>query len=87
MNATIFTGNLEYWHLKPTKSFKTLETEYYRPQTILNDTIQVEYMPQNDSKAVIAKIKWKPTTGEMTYSCLLTLRHIINDQFSINFQI
>lgn len=68
MNATIFTGNFDYWHLIPTKSFKTLETENYWPQMIQNNTIQVNYVPQNDSKALIAKIKWKPTAGEPTHS-------------------
>lgn len=67
MNATIFTANSEYWHLTPIKSFKTLEMENYWPQMILNDTIQVEYLPQNNSSALIAQIEWEPTAGEPTH--------------------
>lgn len=66
VGASIFTGNYEYWHLKSTKSFKTLEKDDYWPQMILNDTISVEFMPQNDSKALIAAIKWQRTDGERT---------------------
>lgn len=50
------------------KAFRTLETENYWPQMISNDTIQVDYLPQNDPNALIAKIEWKPTAGEPTHS-------------------
>lgn len=98
VNASIFTGNFEYWHLMSTKSFKTLETENYWPQMILNDTITVDYVPQNDSQALIAKIDWQPTAGELIqfnslniYShklhILLTQQHWCDDANSIHFQI
>lgn len=68
VNARIFTGNHEYWHLHSTESFKTLETDSYWPQMISNETINVDFMPQNDSKALIAKIAWQPTAGEIIRS-------------------
>lgn len=80
VNATIFNANFEYWHLMPTKSFKTLELENYWPQMISNDTIQVKYLPQNDSNALIAKIEWKPTAGE--FRCIqIADNNVLNENY------
>lgn len=61
--ASIFTGNLEYRHIVPMKTFQTLNNDDYIPQTISNDTITLDITPDIDSSALFATIEWKPTTG------------------------
>lgn len=64
MTASIFTGNYEYRHLSPMKSFKTIENDDYVPQMISNDTIKISYGPSENASAFMTTIQWQPAAGE-----------------------
>lgn len=64
MTASIFKGNLEYWHLPHMWSFKTLENDKYIPKKISNDKIKLKYTSQNDLGKLITTIEWEPAEGK-----------------------
>lgn len=67
VTASIFTSNLEYRHLTAMKTFKTLDSNDYIPQTIPNNTITVNVTPDQNATGLIATIKWQPTEGGHTH--------------------
>lgn len=58
------------------ETFKTLENEKYVPNTISNETVQLNFQP-NDLGTLYATINWEPADGER--------KTLINFDLSIDF--
>lgn len=63
ITASIFDGNFTYRHISFEGALKTLENEFYVPNSVLNDTIKLDYDIGNSSNTLLTTINWAPTEG------------------------
>lgn len=60
---SVFTGRLEYRHSNRVHVFQTLENDQYKPHTISNETIEVNYSINSESGDIFSSIIWTPADG------------------------